>query len=339
MAHSAIAGRIFLLFLLVPAVLEAQALQQRGDVRLMWYNVENLFHPGDDSLAGDDEFTPDGIRHWTFGRYRGKLARLAKVIVAAGQWEPPDLVGLGEVENAQVLEELISHPILAPYRYGYLHSDSPDHRGMDVACLFREDRFRPAGWSAIPPVSDETFGNTRKIIHTWGTWGRGDTLDIFLVHFISRFRGSGATAEYRKRQANQLLILADSVHRVRPGSLKIMAGDFNEPWEGSSLEPLRVSPAGNDSIHHVIMSDSGTSYKYRGDWSGIDMFLVVGECGRYRISGSVFRIPVLLTRDETYGGEKPFITYEGTAFTGGISDHLPILLDISRPLFSTRSER
>ncbi len=328
---------MFLLFLLVRAPVQAQALRSRGDLRLMWYNTENLFHPDDDSLAGDDEFTPDGIRHWTFSRYRGKLAKLAKVIVAAGQWEPPDLVGLGEVENAQVLEELVAHPILAPYHYGYLHCDSPDHRGMDVACLFREDRFRPAGWCAIPPVSDETFGNTRMIIHTWGAWGRGNTLDLFLVHFISRYGGSGATAEYRGRQSKQLLTLADSVHRARPGSLIIMAGDFNEPWDGISMEPLRMSLAGKDSIFHVIMSDSGRSYKYRGGWSGIDMFLVVGGCGRYRVTGSVFSIPFLLTRDDTYGGLKPFRTYEGTRFAGGVSDHLPVLLDISRPLFSTRS--
>ena len=86
----------------------------------MWYNVENLFHPADDSMKGDDEFIPGGPRGWSFKRYRKKLTGIARIIVAAGQWEPPELVGLGEVECAQVLEDLVAHPILAPYHYSYL---------------------------------------------------------------------------------------------------------------------------------------------------------------------------------------------------------------------------
>ena len=85
-----------------------------GSLRIMWYNVENLFHPGDDSIAGDDEFTPGGLRHWSFERYRKKLTGLAKVIVAAGRGEPPEVVGMCEVENRMVLEDLVSHPVLAP---------------------------------------------------------------------------------------------------------------------------------------------------------------------------------------------------------------------------------
>ena len=327
------------LLLAQPALLLAQPEVSRGDLRLMWYNVENLFHPSDDSLAGDDEFTPEGVRHWTYSRYRQKLTGVARVIVAAGRWDPPEVVGLGEVENAQVLEDLVSHPILEPYHYSYLHREGPDHRGMDIACLFRDRRFKPVGWRAMPPVVSGAFGDTREMVHVRGVWGRRDTLDLFLVHFISSYGGSGATADYRKKQAARLVHLADSVRRAGYAGLMVMAGDFNEPWDGYSLEPLRNSLVGGDTVAPVSPEGPWTSYKYRGIWSGIDQFLIAGGGDRYRIKGSVLHLPVLLTSDETYGGVKPFRTYEGYRYAGGVSDHLPILLDISRPLFSTYSER
>ena len=325
------------IFALVVLSSGAKGQQPRGDLRLMWYNVENLMYPEDDTAAGDEEFTPEGLRHWTFTRYRRKLAMLAKVIVAAGDWDPPDLVGLCEVENAMVLEDLVVHPILAPYHYGYLHRESPDHRGMDVACLFRTGRFSIAGWSAIPPVSHETQGATRDMLHLWGTWGKKESLDLFLVHFISRFTGAGATAGYRRRQSAYLAFLADSVHRERPGSLMIMAGDFNDSWDGYSLEPLRGSLPGGDSIRNTCPAGDGYSYKYRGRWDGIDLCLAVDGKRKYRIGGSVFRPPFLLISDGSFGGRKPFRTYEGYSYAGGFSDHLPILVDISRPPFSIRS--
>jgi hypothetical protein len=130
------AGYLFFLLFFGTVDLPAQA-KTRGERCIVWYNVENLFYPDNDSTAGDDEFTPWGLRHWTWPRYRDKLTALAKVIIASGRGESPDLVALCEVENAQVLEELCAHPILAPYHYSYLHRESHDHRGMDVACLIR----------------------------------------------------------------------------------------------------------------------------------------------------------------------------------------------------------
>ena len=330
---------LVVLFALAVIHARVEGQQSRGDLRVMWYNVENLFYPEDDSAAGDEEFTPGGLRYWTYNRYRRKLTMLAKVIVAAGNWDPPELVGLCEVENGRVLEDLVSHPVLAPYHYGYLHRESRDHRGMDVACLFRTGRFRIAGWSAIPPVIHESLGATRDMIHIWGVWDKKESLDLFLVHFISRFSGAGATAEYRRRQSAYLALLADSVNRARRGGLKLLVGDFNDTWDGYSLEPLRGIRPGGDSIWNACPAGHGSSYKYRGTWEGIDLCLMAGDIRKYRISGSVFRPPFLLIPDESYGGKKPFRTYEGYRYSGGFSDHLPILIDISRSPFSTRSGR
>lgn len=164
-------------------------------------------------------------------------------------------------------------------------------------------------------------------------------MDLFLCHFISRYRGTGITAGYRRMQSVSLVLKADSVQRERPGSLVVLAGDFNEPWEGYSLGPFRDVLVGAELLKPVPMSGQLTSYKYRGIWSGIDQFLIGGNRVKYRMYGSVFSLPALLAPDEDYGGVKPFRTYTGFTYTGGYSDHLPILLDLSRSFFQGGSGR
>jgi predicted extracellular nuclease len=303
----------------------------------MWYNVENFFFPGDDSIPSDDDFTPDGLRRWTYARYRTKLTALARVIVAAGEWEPPEVVGLCEVEEATVLEDLVQHPVLEAYNYTFIHKQSKDHRGMDVACLYRKKRVQLLEWSAHTPGPSMGREGTRDILNLCFTWGRSDTLDLFLVHFISKYGGAGATAQVRISQAQWLLSLVDSVHAIR-GGMKVLAGDFNDSFASYSLKPLQGGRIGGDTLKSVLLSGGEGSYKYRGRWSQIDQYLMGGPLGKYRTEGFVLNLWPLITADEVYGGVKPARTYEGYRYVGGISDHLPILLDIShRPLF--RSER
>lgn len=313
-------------------------LPQRGDLRLMWYNVENLFYPEDDSLAGDDDFTPEGLRRWNYTRYRAKLTALARVIVAAGEWDPPDVVGLCEVEESTVLEDLVQHPLLKGSTYSFVHKQSSDHRGMEVACLYRKERVNLRNWSVHTPDSSLTGEGTRDVLNLCFTWGRKDTLDLFLVHLISKYGGAGATAEVRRNQAKWLIHLVDSVHGVRAGSLKVLAGDFNDSYEGYSLEPLRKGRIGGDSLRAIPLLGAKGTYKYRGRWSLIDRYFVLGSGPAYRMEGFIFNLWPLLKTDEVYGGVKPARTYEGYSYAGGVSDHLPVLLDISRPALF-RSEK
>jgi len=307
-------------------------------LRIMWYNVENLFHPGDDSIPGDDEFTPLGERRWSFYRYRKKLTHLAKVIVAAGTLGPPDVVGLCEVENRLVLEELVSHPILAPYRYEVIHSEGPDARGTDVACIYLKEQIGNSGWKVIPSAATGAAGPTRELLLLELVWG-SDTLDLMLLHFISKYRGEGATAGSRREQALQVATLLDSLSRCHPGRLKVVAGDFNDPHHSDAMEPLRRARPGGDSLIPAPMAGHPESYKYRGKWSGIDRFLLCGPLESYSAGGFVLDLPALLVKDEIYGGTKPFRTYQGPRYVGGISDHLPIVLDISRSFSSRGSLR
>ncbi|MCK4747960.1 MAG: hypothetical protein KAT15_13010, partial [Bacteroidales bacterium] len=105
------------------------------------------------------------------------------------------------------------------------------------------------------------------------------------------------------------------------------------------LEPVRTSLVGNDSIRKIGLSGGEGTYRYRGTWSHIDQFMITGQAQHYRVSGSILALQALIIPDGSYGGMKPARTYEGFQYRGGVSDHLPILLDITRRPFSIRAER
>ena len=111
-------------------------------VRIIFYNTENCFDTVDDSTTADEDFLPDGSLHWTYSRYKTKLEKIGKVIVAAGEWEPPDIIGLAEIENSRVLEDLIGRTALLKYEYRYVHKNSPDIRGIDLALLYNPATIR-----------------------------------------------------------------------------------------------------------------------------------------------------------------------------------------------------
>lgn len=326
---------LFVLFTFITVgVLAAQG-PVRGEFRFIWYNVENLFYPEDDSLEGDEEFTPEGLRRWTWSRYRAKLTALAKVIIAAGRGDPPELVALCEVENAQVLEDLCAHPVLLPYEYAYLHRESPDHRGMDVACLLRRGRIETSFWEirafAYPVLE------TRDIMHLGLAWG-SDTLDLYLVHLLSKYGGAGATASLRSSQTEQLVQFMDSVCSTRQRGWIMAAGDFNEPYTGYAMEAVRTARFGSDSLCVLLPENGHGTYKYQGSWSPIDQVLVLQSMPRGSIYVSCLNLSLLLTEDLNYGGMKPKRCYEGMQYKGGISDHLPLVIDLNPSRFLVPGE-
>jgi endonuclease/exonuclease/phosphatase family metal-dependent hydrolase len=319
--------RILLYILFHGLLMNLSAQAKKGaEFCLLWYNPENLFYPEDDSLPGDDSFTPEGLHHWTWSRYRQKITALAKVIIAAGGGEAPDLVGLCEVENARVLEDLVTHPILSPYRYSYFHQEGQDHRGMELACLVRTGRVKTLLWESIP-FREPVFA-TRDMMHL--TLSRGaDTLDLFLVHLLSKYRGAGATALLRRAQAGQLQCCLDSVYRVRSRALLMAAGDFNDEFGSYSMEPLRFARFDGDSLSSLKPENGGSTYKYRGRWTLIDQVLVNTSLRSRILSVNTLQLSPLLTEDRQYGGLKPNRSYEGYQYRGGISDHLPLVVHLS----------
>lgn len=309
--------------------------------RIMFYNTENLFDTVDDSLTLDEDFTPAGKMHWTYQRYRTKLRYLYKVIVAAGASMPPDIIGLCEVENRKVLEDLVRGTPLNRYYYRIVHKDSPDKRGIDVALLYNAHRVKYLGSEFHHVIKPGLF--TRDILCCKALLGT-DTCYFLVNHWPSRSEGQIETDPDRFAAAKQLRLLADSIFSSHAMPKIIIMGDFNdEPADESLVDYLKVETDLNKPLCTVLYNltlapSTGTAkgtLKYQGQWNSFDQIIVSGslllstkglrvETGGYRIFSNMF----LLTEDRRYNGFKPYRTYSGYKYHGGFSDHLPVYVDL-----------
>jgi len=146
---------------------------------IVFYNVENLFDIWDDPATADDEFTPRGERHWTMQRFEDKIRMIYKALITAGEGQFPDIIGLAEVENRWVVEQLINHTPLNRVPYGIIHKESPDPRGIDVALLYRKDRVKPVDFGFIPVSGyGKNPFQSRDILHFTAQLGN-DQIDFF----------------------------------------------------------------------------------------------------------------------------------------------------------------
>ncbi|MCB0429176.1 MAG: endonuclease/exonuclease/phosphatase family protein, partial [Flavobacteriales bacterium] len=233
-------------------------------IRIAFYNTENLFHPDNDSLTLDDEFTPDGKLHWTYNRYRIKLQHISKVLMAMGGWNGLAIAGMCELENRQVLEDLLKYTPLSNGNWGIVHHDSPDHRGIDVGLIYNRQCFTVISDRAClvrPPGSQL---HTRDILYVKGVLNGSDTLHIMVNHWPSR-RGGAETSEPKRVYAGQVLkFLADSILQKQPSAMILAMGDFNDGPGNASIRQL--IDTGVTFRHTMLPQDpfSG-SHKFAGD--------------------------------------------------------------------------
>lgn len=308
--------------------------------RVMFYNVENLFDCQHDTLKNDNEFLPDAPKGWTRARYNDKLAKIAKVIVATGVKDVPDLVGLCEVENDHCMKDLTEYSPLREAGYRYVMTDSPDQRGIDVALLYQRGSFKLLGKNSIRIPNEEIDRTpTRDILHVTGQVLSGDTLDVFVCHMPSRSGGEEKSEPYRLFTAQILHASVDSLMNVRRHPNILIMGDFNDyPTNNSIAKVLgAVAPKGEvqaTKLYNLMDGRKDGTYRYRGEWGILDQlivsgFLLQGHAG-IRTSydkAQIVRFPFLLEEDEKYGGDIPFRTYWGRKYHGGFSDHLPVCVD------------
>ena len=290
---------------------------------VIFWNVENYFDPLDDPATNDNDFTIKGSYAWTWPRFYKKRNDIVKTIIACGQqddgtWEAPCIIGLCEIENFFVLFQLINDTPLSRLGYGIIHRDSPDPRGMDVALLYRKERFRPQGTTfyRIPDGKGGTLG-TREILYVRGVLDQRDTLHFFVNHWPSRRGGAGAQT-HRQAASNILQRVVDSIGNASARARIVVMGDFNDPPQAATLQSLASG--------RLINISPPDTYKYAGAWECMDQFLVSSSLYRDLEYVKVARLPHLLERDKTHLGHKPKRTYQGPAYKGGISDHLPVTL-------------
>lgn len=316
---------------------ESQSYDPQGP-RFMFWNVENLFDTEDDPVTDDNDFLPAGVMRWNKKRYWKKINDLYKTITAAGEWTPPDVIALCEIENRSVIEDLINHTYLSRYDYGIIHEDSPDKRGIDVGLIFRKDRVSIAGYNYLIPegLTWNTLGS-RTVLYSGIIFrGTDDTIHLFFNHWPSRIGGVLAREDMRLKFASLVRIKSDSISFSRKGMAKIIvAGDFNCTPEEREMAHLTLSSGARFVNLTARFSNEGLgTYRYQGTWEMLDQVLVSDyflSCGEGAYadtrSAQIFSPYFLVTKDPNYPGNAPFSMYRGRRYRGGVSDHYPLLFD------------
>ncbi len=306
-------------------------------VRVMTWNVENLFDARHDTLKQDEEFLPESQRQWTWGRYWRKIEDISRVVMGVGELEPPAIVALQEVENDSCMIALSRRGSLRSIFYRYIMTDSPDQRGVDVALMYRPEMFQLLG-SESRRVPSLEFGlrPTRDILHAWGRLPWGDTLHVVVCHLPSRAGDSREGKRNRRLAVTALSQLADSLLLNVPNCRLMIMGDFNATLRDKDLKPLLE----NEELYPLTPMTkrpvSGT-YRFQGNWGWIDHVFVSRNLAE-RVGEAKLYTQPWMQRQISDGTWYPRRTYLGTTYNGGVSDHVPVYLDIEPPLIPPKGE-
>ncbi len=310
--------------------------QKERDFMVMFYNVENLFDTVDNPRVNDDDFLPQSPRKWNSYRYKKKLQGIAQVMALAGGWQLPDVVGFCEVENDTCLRDLIQKTELYRFQYDFIHHESLDTRGIDVALIYNKTTFKPLRDSIIRPVFADSTRKTRDILYVEGCMlSTNDTVHIFICHFPSRRGGKDESEQYRVAVARQLRTVVDEILAKDSTANIVITGDFNDyPNEKSITKGLKARRSVETCPHCLVnLQDANAdgTYKYKGYWNFLDQGIVSqGFLQDYEIDYRVVQNEGLLERNEKTGEATPYRTYQGEMYHGGYSDHLPITISFKK---------
>ncbi|QNM84778.1 endonuclease [Polaribacter pectinis] len=300
---------------------------------IAFYNVENLFDTIDDPKTLDDDYTLDGKYKWTNKRYKIKLKKLGSVISQLGMnrsKNPPAIVGLVEVENAKVVDDLVNATNLRKHHYGFVHHDSPDERGIDVALLYNKLVFEF--------LSSETFvleienepgvrDYTRDVLKVTGNL-HGELIHVLVNHWPSRRDGYEATEPKRLKAAALNRTIISQIKDKNYDAKIIIMGDFNDDPASISLKNLTSDDFINPMEKLLNKEKFGTS-TYNKKWNLFDQiifsknFLEKKEGKLYFKHAEVFNKKWLKVFKGKLKGS-PFRTYIGPWYQGGFSDHFPV---------------
>ncbi|WP_289037409.1 endonuclease/exonuclease/phosphatase family protein [uncultured Zobellia sp.] len=315
-----------------------------------FYNFENLFDTENDTLIFDDDRTPEGKDNWTLERYNKKVDHLSRVLSEIGlntSKTSPDIIGICEVENRKVIEDVIHHPNLISRDYGIVHYDSPDERGIDVALLYKKSVFLPTSSAShrLLLINDDDERNyTRDQLIVGGLLD--DEQFYFMVnHWPSRSGGEARSKPNRMAAAKLSKRIIDSVQRLDADAKIISMGDFNDdPTNDSFKKILKTKGKANKLDSLGLYNPMEKLYKkgigslaYRDKWNLFDQIFFTQNLLRpkerfYKFwKAKVFNAPYLITKKGQYKGY-PKRTYAGGSYTGGYSDHFPVYIYLIKPV-------
>ena len=322
-----------------------------------FYNLENLFDTYHDEGKNDYEYLPDGANQWTEAKYAKKLHNMASVIRAMKDenkvWHA--LLGVSEIENRHVLEDLVSQPEIAEANYQIVHYDGPDRRGVDVALLYRPNQFKVLESKSIPfdfnssiefslNEEEKAYFRTRDILMVRGMLGN-EMFAVFVAHLPSRIGGKGS--DLRSRGGEIMYQESMKLMEAYPAIKIVAMGDMNDNPTDPSMAVYMHGKENIDEVEQedffspfVSMLKSGYgSLAYQGEWNIYDIIVVNANLCRgeglkirpivkKKFYGRIFNPPFMTQQEGPYAGT-PFRTFSGGAFIGGYSDHYPTYIVVS----------
>lgn len=337
-------------FIVVVWLLGQAVYAQTKPYTVVFYNLENLFDTIPSPGVLDREFTPDGPKAWNSVKYWKKLGNIEQVIYSlAGTHKSfPTIIGVSEVENRNVLEDLVAVPKLQRANYQIVHYDSPDARGIDVALLYRPDQFKYEGSypirTVVPGLPDF---KTRDILMVWGSI-EGERFCFFVNHWPSRLGGQAASESKRVAAGRIVRHAVDSLLQEHPDTKLVIMGDLNDdPVCKSLTEGLGAKGNPKDVQPHDLFNPYFAMFKagfgtlaYQDSWSLFDNMVINGNLlyahtGKLKIQksgkyyGNIFDRSFLHQQSGQYKGY-PFRTFVGDTFQGGYSDHFPVYILINK---------
>ena len=340
-----------ILFTVLFVALFAAGIAQKP-YKIVFYNFENLFDTINDPDTYDEEFTPEGAKGWNSIKYNKKVGNLERVLfdIAAQDRDFPLVIGVSEIENRNVMEDVIAQPKLASANYRIVHFDSPDARGVDVGFYYRPDRFRLEGSAPIPFRMPELPNfRTRDFVTMWGTID--DEPFFFLVsHWPSRLGGKEASDPKRISAARQIRAIVDSVQQAVPAAKVVVMGDLNDDaTDASVVEGLSakgrvkdLTPGDMFNPFIALLKAGYGTLAYRDAWNLFDNIIVSGnlvdapagtlrllKAGSSKFYGGIFSRPYMIQREGQYMGY-PLRTFVGNNFQNGFSDHFPVYIYIGK---------
>ena len=315
-------------------------------VCIAFYNIENLFDTIDSPDTDDKEFLPSATGKWNRERYHTKLQHLAEVINQIGSEETKDgpaLAGLAEVENRGVLEELVTTPPLASRNYAFVHYESPDKRGIDVALIYQPKFFKVLESKPVPLlIRDNPDFRTRDVLLVHGLLN-GESLYVMVTHWPSR-GGDKVSAPLRAAAADLCRTTADSLRKINPVAKILIMGDLNDdPVDESLMLHLKTATTPDNVADSSFFNPMWQLFKngegtldYKNAWNLFDQIIISGTFIRkkpdksYRyMTAKIFKKDFLIQQDGQFAGY-PLRTFGGKKYLGGYSDHLPVYILLVR---------
>ena len=307
-----------------------------------FYNVENLFDTLDTPDVRDTEFSPEGEKRYNSEIYIDKLNRLSQVVSEIGTDVSPDglaILGVSEVENRDVLDDLVQQKNIKSRNYQIVHYDSPDKRGIDVALLYQPKYFKLTGSKAHPLKIYDDSGDrvfTRDVLHVSGVLN-GDEIHVLVNHWPSRSGGEKASQWRRNAAAMLCKNIIDSLNQIDPNSKVILMGDLNDnPTSPSVKKILNAKGKTNEvkasglynPMHEKFKKGYGTN-AWRDAWSLFDQmiishsFLDKKQEGYFFYETRIFKERYMIQRTGQYKGyPKRAFNYDN--YAEGYSDHFPV---------------